>query len=152
MPLVKWTFLALLLLPAVELAVFILVAQTIGWLWALALCLATSFAGVVLLRAAGDGLKRFRTVLSDDGKRRVQLEGGGFGLLLAGFLLLLPGFITDILGLLLLVPAVRRAAAAAIAQAFRKRWGGAPQDAVVDLPPDQWRRVPDPALDHKPKP
>jgi UPF0716 protein FxsA len=152
MPLVKWTFLALLLLPAAELAVFILVAQAIGWLWALALCLATSFAGAILLRAARDGLTRFRAVLSDDGMRRVQLEGGGFGLLLAGFLLLLPGFITDILGLLLLVPAVRRAAAAAIAQAFRKRWGGAPQDAVVDLPPDQWRQVPDPALDHKPKP
>ncbi len=152
MSLVKRVFLALLLLPAAELVVFILVAQTIGWLWALALCLATSFAGAILLRAGGANLRRFRAVLSDDGARIVQLEGPGLGLLLAGILLLLPGFITDLLGLLLLVPALRRAAAATIGRALRKRWGGPPQDPVVDLPPDQWHQVPDRALDHKRKP
>ncbi len=152
MSLVKWVFLALLLLPAAELAVFILVAQSIGWLWALALCLVTSFAGSILLRAGRANLKRFRAVLSEDGARIVQLEGSGFGLLLAGILLLLPGFITDLLGFLLLVPALRRAAAATIGRALRKRWGGPPRDAVVDLPPDQWHQVADRTLDHKREP
>lgn len=152
MSLVKWAFLALLLLPAFELAVFILVAQMIGWVWALAWCLATSFAGAILLRACRASLTRFRAVLSDDGMRRVQFEGPRLGLLLAGILLLLPGFITDVLGLLLLVPAVRQAAARAIGRALRNRWGAPPPDAVVDLPPDQWQRIPDRNLDHKRQP
>jgi UPF0716 family protein affecting phage T7 exclusion len=56
--------------------------------------------------------------------------------------LAIPGFITDALGLLLLIVPLRQALAAVFG-------GGAPAqraDGVVDLPPEQWRRVPDPQL------
>ena len=63
-------------------------------------------------------------------------------LLLAGILLLIPGFITDALGLLLLLAPLRRA----LARCFGV--GPAPRraDGVVDLTPEQWHQVPDPAL------
>jgi UPF0716 protein FxsA len=63
-------------------------------------------------------------------------------ILLAGILLLVPGFITDLLALLLLVPPLRRLAATGF-DAF-----AAPRDRndVVDLAPEQWHQVPDPSL------
>ena len=62
--------------------------------------------------------------------------------MLAGILLLIPGFITDVLGLLLLLAPLRRALARLIgAQAPPAR-----ADGVVDLEPEQWHRVPDAAL------
>ncbi|MEA2937593.1 MAG: FxsA cytoplasmic rane protein, partial [Alphaproteobacteria bacterium] len=60
MSLLKWTFIGLLLLPVAEMAVFLLVAAMIGWLWAVALFVATSLAGVLLLRQTGRAeLERF---------------------------------------------------------------------------------------------
>ena len=59
MSLVKWGFIGLLVLPAAELATFLLVAALIGWLAAAMLFVATSVAGVMLLRHSGrDNLDR----------------------------------------------------------------------------------------------
>jgi UPF0716 protein FxsA len=72
----------------------------------------------------------------------LQADGTGGLVLLAGFLLLIPGFITDVAGLLLLLAPLRRALVGAFV-------GGKPpqaSDGVVDLEPEQWRRVPDQAL------
>ena len=70
-----------------------------------------------------------------------QLGTGGL-ILLAGILLALPGFITDIAGLLLLLAPLWRAV-------NRKLGRAAPPgrtDGVVDLEPEPWHRVDDPAL------
>ena len=58
-------------------------------------------------------------------------------MLFAGILLLIPGFITDIVALVLLVGSLRRAVV-----------GTAPRqaDGVVDLAPEQWHQMPDPSL------
>lgn len=139
----KWLLLALLALPLVELAVFIAVAATIGFVWTLSLVLAGSFAGAMVLRhAGGSHIARVRVALGDGGFTALQADSSGFLILLAGILLLIPGFITDIVGLLLLIGPLRRALGAAL-QPTRPR---ARADGVVDLPPEQWRRVPDPAL------
>ena len=53
MSLVKWTLIGLLVLPAAEFVAFFLVAALIGWLWAAGLFIATSIAGVLLLRRFG---------------------------------------------------------------------------------------------------
>ena len=55
MSLVKWTLIALLVLPAAELFAFFLMAALIGWLWAAGLFIATSIAGALLLRRFGRG-------------------------------------------------------------------------------------------------
>ena len=139
----KWLMLALLALPLAELTAFIAVAATIGFAWALALILAGSLAGALVLRhAGGNHIARVRVALSDGGVTALQADSSGFLVLLAGILLLIPGFITDIAGLLLLVAPLRQALGAWLR-------GDAPpprRDGVVDLEPEQWRRVPDPAL------
>ena len=70
MSLVKWTLIGLLVLPAAEFVAFFLVAALIGWLWAAGLFIATSIAGVLLLRRFGRAdLDRLRTAFARDGVR-----------------------------------------------------------------------------------
>ena len=102
--------LAVLALPFMELAVFIAVAGSIGFLWALLLVVATSMAGAMVLRhAGGNHIARVRVAMGDGGFTALQADGAGTATLLAGILLLIPGFITDVLGLLLLLAPLRRA-------------------------------------------
>jgi UPF0716 protein FxsA len=139
----KWLLLSVLGLPLLELAVFIAVAATIGFSWALILVLAASLAGGLVLRhAGGNHIARVRVAMAEGNFTALQADSTGGLVLLAGFLLLIPGFITDIAGLLLLVAPLRRALGAAFGS------GKPPPraDGVVDLEPEQWRRVPDPAL------
>ena len=110
----KWLLLALLALPLMELAVFIAVAASIGFVWTLSLVLAGSLAGALILRhAGGSHIARIRVALGDGGMTAVQADSSGFLILLAGILLLIPGFITDIAGLLLLMVSVGLVAAQA---------------------------------------
>lgn len=138
----KWLLLAVLALPLAELAVFVAVAAGIGFGLALVLVLAGSFAGALVLRhAGGNHIARMRVALGDGSFATLAADGQGGIILLAGFLLLIPGFITDFVAVLLLIGPLRRALAAALG-------GGPPRrpDSVVDLEPEQWRRVDDPAL------
>ena len=109
MSLVKWIFIGLLALPAAEVLAFILVASVIGWGWAAILFVATSVAGVLLLRRSGRAdFERLRASFAREGIRAVHLETPGVGTMLGGILLTFPGFITDLLGAALFMPAVRR--------------------------------------------
>ena len=138
----KWLLLAVLMLPVMELAAFIAVAAEIGFLPALALIAAGSFAGMLVLRhAGGSHIARVRVALDQGSFTALQADDSGGLILLAGILLLIPGFITDALGLLLLAAPLRQALGAAL-----RRGPAARSDGVVDLPPEQWRRVPDPEL------
>jgi UPF0716 protein FxsA len=135
--------LAVLLLPLMELAAFIAVAAQIGFLPALVLIAAGSLAGALLLRhAGGSHIARVRVALGEGSFTTLQTDGSGTLVLLAGILLAIPGFITDILDLLLLIAPLRRG----IASTFGRGARDVGADGVVDLPPEQWRRVPDPKL------
>jgi len=143
MSLVKWAIFGLLMLPFAEIAVFVVVGLKIGFLAALALIVLTSMAGMAVIRHAGSKeIERVRTAFGDRVITRTELDGPGFLTVLGGFLLVLPGFITDVLGLLLLLPMTRRL----LGSVLRRAAAGAPppeRPDVVDLPPDQWRQVPD---------
>lgn len=96
-------------LPLVEIALFIVVGRAIGVLPTLALVLLAAFAGAMLLRQQGLGvLNRMRSNFS-----AATLPGeavfDAMALGVAAVLLVLPGFLTDVLALLLLIPAVRHA-------------------------------------------
>jgi UPF0716 protein FxsA len=139
----KWLLLAVLALPAMELAAFIAVAIAIGFLPALALVVLTSFAGALVLRhAGGNHIARMRVALGRGSFTALQADDVGGIALLAGFLLLIPGFITDSLGLLLLVAPLRRLLSAGLGGSAARQ----PEDGVVDLSPEQWHPVPDPEL------
>jgi UPF0716 protein FxsA len=98
----------LLLFPVLELYVFFKVSTAIGFFPALLLIIAGSALGVMVMRMAG-----FATAL----RTRASLQRGelpgeqmfhGLMLALAGGLLLVPGFVSDVLGLLLFLPVTRR--------------------------------------------
>jgi UPF0716 protein FxsA len=142
----KWLLLALLALPFMELAAFVAVAAAIGFAWALTLVLATSLAGALVLRQAGGShIARVRVALGDGSFAALQADSRGFLILLAGILLLIPGFITDVVGLLLLIAPLRQALGAALGRRSPATRG----DGVVDLEPEQWRHLPDPALPNR---
>lgn len=143
----KWLLLALLALPLVELAVFIAVAAAYGFALTLGLVLAGSFAGIWVLRyAGGNHIARARVAmnqgLSQGSFSALQADSRGGVLLLAGILLFIPGFITDFLGILLLLGTLWQALSAALGRGTPP----ARTDGVVDLEPEQWRRVDDPTL------
>lgn len=95
--------------PIVELYVIIQVGQWIGLLPTLALLVADAVLGSLLLRHQGHGAwRRFNAALQE---RRFPGREVADGLMIAvgGTLLLTPGFITDVLGLLLLIPPSRAA-------------------------------------------
>ena len=145
MSLVKWAFIGLLVLPAAELASFLLVAALIGWLRTAVLFVATSVVGVLLLRRSGrSNLQRLRAAFAQDGIRAVHLETPGVAAMLGGILLVFPGFITDALGAALLVPPLRRWLAGTLArstEARRRRQRDA--ERIIDLEPGEWQQLPD---------
>jgi UPF0716 protein FxsA len=152
MSLVKWAFIGLLVLPAAEIVVFIVVATLIGWFPAVALFIATSVAGVMLLKRSGRAdLDRFRAAFARNGLRAVHLESPGFAAIVGGILLVFPGFITDILGLALFVPALRRWATAKLANAAHRRRNSRDVN-VIDLEPGEWQQIPDQTHGRRRKP
>jgi len=141
MSLVKWGFIALVALPVAELAAFAALVGTIGWFWTLCLFAATTVLGLAILRRSGRrDVDRFRDALRRDGMRAVHLESPGVGPVLGGILLVFPGFITDALGLLLLVPTIRRRLRARFARPHDGRQRQR-DTAVIDLTPKEWHQV-----------
>lgn len=95
--------------PIVEIAVFIEVGGKIGLWPTLAIVVATAIAGTSLLRHQGLAtLQRAQISLARQ-EFPMQEVFDGLCLLLAGALLLTPGFVTDAVGLILFVPPLRRA-------------------------------------------
>lgn len=93
--------------PIVELAVIVQVAGTIGVLDTIALLLVVSVIGGWLAKREGLGvLRRIQAALDRGQTPGRELVDGGL-ILLAGALMIAPGFISDVLALLLLIPPTR---------------------------------------------
>ena len=99
----------LLAIPLCEIAVFVLVGSQIGVFPTLGLVVVTAIAGSIMLRIQGFGvLTRIRETMDQGGIPGRDLVHG-LMIMVAGILLLTPGFVTDTLGLLLFIPALREA-------------------------------------------
>jgi UPF0716 protein FxsA len=97
-----------ILFPALEVTVFIWTGAEIGFLWLFLLIALTGVLGVALARR--EGLQTYRRA-SEQMRNGVPPKDellNGLCILIGGFLLLLPGFISDVLGLLFLLPFSRR--------------------------------------------
>lgn len=128
--------LAVLLLPLLELAVAVQVGQLIGTGWTVLLVLAGCTLGAVVLRRVG--LAAVRSLGSSGGRWSTTAPGGPVGagagaalLGLAGVLLLVPGLVTDVAGLVLLLPPVRAVLARRLASAVQRRVVGAVDRRVI---------------------
>jgi UPF0716 protein FxsA len=93
--------------PILELWVLIEVGQVIGTWNTIGLLLIVSFVGAWLVKREGLGVvRRFRAQL-DEGRIPGKELADGVLIILAGALMLTPGFLTDVVGLLLLLPFTR---------------------------------------------
>jgi UPF0716 protein FxsA len=119
MPLLILVF---IVVPLVELYVIIQVGQAIGVLPTIALLFADSILGAVLLRSQGRAVwLRFNTALSE-GRVPARETFDGAMVIFGGALLLTPGFITDVFGLLLLIPPTRAAIRGLLTRLAKRRW------------------------------
>src|SRR5690606_20292103 len=112
----RWIFLIFIVIPVIEMIVLIEVGSVLGSLTTVALVFITAIVGVSLLRQQG-----IRTLLSfnqklNSGELPATELLAAVMLLVAGALLLAPGFVTDTLGFLLLVPVIRNSLAEFIIQ------------------------------------
>jgi len=96
-----------ILMPIAEIWTAIQVAHQIGGLATVALLLLMSLSGPWLVRRAGTGVWRRARQRLDEGEVPGREAIDGVLLLLAGVLLTVPGFITGVAGILLLLPPVR---------------------------------------------
>ncbi|NCY15614.1 MAG: FxsA family protein [Actinobacteria bacterium] len=100
-------FLLFVVAPLVELYVLVQVAHLIGLLPALALLVLLSLFGAWLVKREGVAvLRRLRNSLATGEMPTNSLVDGGL-IVIAGALCIVPGFVSDCIGLLLLVPPVR---------------------------------------------
>lgn len=118
-------FLLFALVPVAEIYVLVSVGSVIGVLPTIALVLSTALAGAYLARQQGMAtLLRIRENLAQGFMPAEELLDGLL-IFLAGMVLLTPGFLTDIAGLLMLLPVTRD---------MFKRW--------LRTKFDQWRQSP----------
>jgi UPF0716 protein FxsA len=102
-------FLLLLMVPLVEIYFLIQVGRLIGAIPTIALVVFTALLGAMLLRFQGwTTLQRTRLSMAQGQVPALEMLEGVL-LVLAGILLLIPGFVTDAVGFLLLIPPLRRA-------------------------------------------
>ncbi|HID48381.1 MAG TPA: FxsA family protein [Chromatiales bacterium] len=112
MPVFRYLLLLFLLVPLIEIYFLIKVGDVIGAGWTVFLVVFTAVVGVWLLRVQGLGtLYRVQASL-EQGELPATAMLEGMLLLVAGALLLTPGFVTDTIGFLLLVPPLRHRLAA----------------------------------------
>ena len=107
--LIPWWVLALLfvVVPVVEIYLLIQVGQAIGAWWTILLLVAAGFAGSFLVKH--EGSRAWRALQQALAERRMPAKelADGALLLVGGTLMLAPGFVTDAVGVLLILPFTR---------------------------------------------
>ncbi len=156
MPLIPFL---LLIVPILEIAVFIMIGGQIGVIATLAMILVTAVLGSILLRVQGFAVLQSiqsKTAAGDVPGRELV---NGVMILVAGVLLLTPGFVTDSLGFLLFFPPFRHFLWTHIASKIviqtkatftDAQHGKHEQEDVVDLDPSEYSEKPNPNTPWKP--
>ena len=110
-----------IVVPIAELAVLIQVGQEIGVWWTIAILIADAIIGSILMRAQGRAAwRRFNEALAVGRVPTREVLDGAL-VMFGGLLMLTPGFITDILGFVLLIPPTRAAVRAVLVRRLAQR-------------------------------
>lgn len=138
MTLGKSILIGFLALPLLEIAAFWLVAAKIGFFSAFFLLMAGSAAGVAILSWLG---RRFLThvvrSLNETNRADIEAKPGSMMTGIGALLLAIPGFITDVIGIALMLPPVQRWLTATVPVRAKRA------DGVIELEDGEWRRMPD---------
>ena len=129
------TFILIFLMPFLEIFLIIEIGQHFGAMKTIIMILATAILGTVLVRIEGlSTLSRIKSSVQSGELPTIELISGGI-LIISAVVLLTPGFITDVLGLLLMSPSLRRRVASIIALKLtirQKRSSGANSGKIID--------------------
>lgn len=136
-------FLLFLIVPLIEIALFVLIGQAIGVVPTLLGVLLTAIAGAALIRWQGISLLRDMQATLSRGELPARQLGDAMLIGLGGLLLLLPGYFSDVIGILLLLPPVRSLIYRLLATRFRVVPAGGepyrPEPGLIDLDESKWR-------------
>src|ERR687897_787077 len=119
-----------IIVPIAELAIIIQVGQAIGVWWTIALLIADSILGSLLMRSQGRAASRRFNQALQGGRAPAREVADGVLIIFGGALLLTPGFLSDIAGLLFLLPPTRAL--------IRREAQVAALRATVDAPHARW--------------
>ena len=120
-PVVLFLFIAFIVVPVVEIYLITQVAGEIGWGPTIVLVIGISMAGAWLVKREGlSVIRRIQNALSG-GKIPTNELADGAMIFFASALMLTPGFLTDALGLALLIPPIRALLRSPLISFFRKR-------------------------------
>lgn len=146
---VKMIAVGLVIWPAAEIATFIIVAALVGTPTALALLILISACGFVVLRRLGTrAVARLRASAPGRRVNGMTLDGAGAAAGLGGILMVIPGFITGILGFVMIVPASRQWALM-VSKRFFSAGQRTTDRQIIELAPQEWQHLPDPQLPHR---
>jgi UPF0716 protein FxsA len=144
MRLIKLIAIALLAWPAAEIVAFVGVSAAVGFTNAVVLLLLMSFAGLFVLRHFSGDVTRLRSEAAA-GMAAARLGRPGMAPHLGGILLFIPGFVSSLVGLIVLFPVSRRWLLAGCRRMVETGRRPAALN-VIDLAPDEWRPLPGPRL------
>ena len=135
-----WTlvFVAFLVVPVVEIYVLIQVGQVIGAWWTVLLLVADSIFGSWLLKREGGRAWRALRQALEQGRMPARELADAALIVFGGALMISPGFVTDVFGLLAILPFTRPVARRALGAIVARRLGlsadvrrpGPPDDVV----------------------
>ncbi len=131
--------------PLLEIAVLIMVGSSIGVFPTIGVIIGTGILGAMLLRFQGLALlTRMRTEINAGRTPEKEMADGAM-IALGGVFLMIPGFISDFLGVLLFIPQVRRLLRQYLGRNINVVRAGSRQrsSGVVDLEPNEYRRADD---------
>jgi UPF0716 protein FxsA len=129
-------FAAFLVVPIVEIYVLIQVGQVIGAWWTVLILIADSLLGAWLLKHEGVRAWRALRVALTEGRMPAKELADGILIVLGGALMLTPGFVTDVVGVLAILPFTRPIGRRALAKVVARnltvnvRRPGPPGDVV----------------------
>ena len=111
----------------IEFEAFIAVGNAVGGLVTFLGIFVTAFIGVALMKSQGKGvLKQWQSSISE-GEIDTSTLASGASLVLGAVLMLLPGYVTDFIGLLCFIPVLR----ALIGQSLLKRLSGTVYSSIL---------------------
>lgn len=116
-----------------EIAAFVAVGEHIGFGWSVLLLLVVSALGPLVIRRVGIGVLRRTQHRLAEGQVPTRELLDGVVVLLGGVLICVPGFVTDAVGLLLMIGPIRRLVLQVTGRHIARR--------VQTLSPDRWKVI-----------
>ncbi|TFJ93903.1 FxsA family protein [Lentibacillus salicampi] len=116
----RWLLLALIIVPAIEIGVFIWIGGMIGAGWVVGLIILTGVLGVSLAKKEGFEAWRRAQNAMNQGQPPGDALIDGICIFTGGVFLFAPGFVTDIIGFVLVLPFTRAPFKGMLEKTFRK--------------------------------